>query len=109
MPVRGVFNYFFYLHADERGNTRSSIRWQTSFCPWPKGKSNCLPTCPHHLTLILNLGGSRTGEAQLRLVQLDDDRSAIHPKLKSKLDMECRKTLGSTARPRRETLFGHCF
>ena len=32
------------------------------------------------------------------------DRSSIHPKLKSKLGVECRKTLGSTARPGRETL-----
>ena len=29
------------------------------------------------------------------------DRSSIHPKLKSKLGVECRKTLGSTARPGR--------
>ena len=32
------------------------------------------------------------------------DRSSIHPKLKSKLDVECRKTLGSTARTGRQTL-----
>ena len=33
------------------------------------------------------------------------NRSTIHPKLKSKLGVQCRKTLGSTARPRRQTLF----
>ena len=37
------------------------------------------------------------------------DRSMIHPKLKSKLGVECRKTLDSTARPRRQTLFAWCF
>ena len=58
------------------------------------------------LTLILD--GSGTGEVQLgfnkNLIQLDR-RSTIHPKLKSKLDVEYRKTLDSTARPRRQTLF----
>ena len=33
------------------------------------------------------------------------DRSPIQPKLKSKLGVECRKTLDSTARPRRQMLF----
>ena len=33
------------------------------------------------------------------------NRSTIHLKLKSNLGVQCRKTLGSTARPRRQTLF----
>ena len=37
------------------------------------------------------------------------DRSSIHPKLKSWLGVECRKTLGSTARPGRETLIAQSF
>ena len=37
------------------------------------------------------------------------DRSSIHRKLKSKLGVECRKTLGSTARPGRETLIAQRF
>ena len=37
------------------------------------------------------------------------DRSSIHPKLKSKLGMECRKTLDSTARPGRQTLIAQSF
>ena len=37
------------------------------------------------------------------------DRSSIHPKLKSKLDVECRKTLGSTARTGRQTLLPKVF
>ena len=37
------------------------------------------------------------------------DRSSIHPKLKSKLDVECRKTLGSTARTGRQTLLTKVF
>ena len=37
------------------------------------------------------------------------DRSSIHRKLKSKLGVECRKTLGSTARPGRETLIDQRF
>ena len=43
----------FYLHDDEKGKTRSSFDWQTSFPPWPKGKDNYLPTCPHRLTFVL--------------------------------------------------------
>ena len=37
------------------------------------------------------------------------DRSTIHPKLKSKLGVEFRKTLGSTARPRGQMLLAWCF
>ena len=37
------------------------------------------------------------------------DLSSIHPKLKSKLGVECRKTLGSTARPGRQTLMPNVF
>ena len=39
---KGRFCIFFYLHAEERGKTSSSFRWQTSFPPWPRGKGNCL-------------------------------------------------------------------
>ena len=37
------------------------------------------------------------------------NRSSIHRKFKSKLGVECRKTLGSTARPGRETLIDQRF
>ena len=110
---KGRFCIFFYLHAGEQGKTCSSSYWQTSFPPWPRGKSKCLPTCPHRLTLVL--GWSRTGQVQLRcwwniLHSLSwTDRSPIHPKLKSKLGVEFRKTLGSTTRPRRQTLLPSVF
>ena len=64
-PERGVFELFFYLHADERGKTRSIFHCQTSFPPWPRGKGNCLPTCPRHLTLVL--GGSPTGHVESKI------------------------------------------
>ena len=57
--------HFFYLHADEQGETRSGFHWQTCFPSWRRGKGNCLPNCPHQLTSIL--GGSGTGEVKLRL------------------------------------------
>ena len=65
-PFKRVFVIFFYLHAGEQGKTRSSCHWQSTFPPWPRGKGNCLQDCPHRLTLVL--GGSRTGQVQLRLV-----------------------------------------
>ena len=37
------------------------------------------------------------------------DVSSIHRKLKSELGVECRKTLGSTARPGRQTLMPNVF
>ena len=64
-PVRGVFVFFFYLHADEQGVTRSSFHSQSTFPPWPRGKGNCLPDCPHRLTLILD--GWSTGQVHLRV------------------------------------------
>ena len=51
------------MHADEQRKTFSSFHWQMSFPPWPRGKSNCLPNCPHRLALILD--GSRTVQVQL--------------------------------------------
>ena len=67
-PFKRVFVIFFYLHAGEQGKTRSSCHWQSTFPPWPRGKGNCLQDCPHRLTLVL--GGSRTGQVQLRLVRI---------------------------------------
>ena len=106
--VRGVF-IFFYLHADEQGMIRSSSCWQSTFTPWPRGKNNSLSDFAHRLNLVLD--GS-TGQVQPQLVRILilhslswTDRSTIHPKLKSKLGVEFRKTLGSTARPRGQTLF----
>ena len=64
-PFKRVFVIFFYLHAREQGKTRSSCQWQSTFPPWPRGKGNCLQERPHRLTLVL--GGSRTGQVQLRL------------------------------------------
>ena len=94
--------------------TRSSSHWQSTFPSWPRGKNNCLPGFAHRLNLILD--GSTTGQVQpqvgenLILHSLSrTDRSTIHPKLKSKLGVEFRKTLGSTARPRGQTLFAQCF
>ena len=66
-PFKRIFVSFFYLHAREEGKTRSSCHWQSTFPPWPRGKGNCLQECPHRLTLVL--GGSRTGQVQLRLVR----------------------------------------
>ena len=113
-PFKRVFVIFFYLHAREQGKTRSSCRWQSTFPPWLRGKGNCLQDCPHRMTLIL--GGSRTGQVQLRLVGGFNshslswtDLSSIRPKLKSKLGVECRKTLGSTARTGRQTLLPKVF
>ena len=63
--LKGVFVIFFYLHVDEQGKTRSICRWQSTFPPWPRGKGNCLHDHPQRLTLVL--GGSRTGQVQLRL------------------------------------------
>ena len=67
-PFKRIFVIFFYLHAGEQGKTRSSCHWQSTFPPWPRGKGNCLQDCPHRLTLVL--GGSRTGQVQLRLVRI---------------------------------------
>ena len=67
-PFKRFFLIFFYLHAREQGKTRSSCRWQSTFPPWPRGKGNCLQDCPHRMTLIL--GGSRTGQVQLRLMRI---------------------------------------
>ena len=67
-PFKRVFVIFFYLHAGEQGKTCSSCHWQSTFPPWPRGKGNCLQDCPHRLTLVL--GGSRTGQVQLRLVRI---------------------------------------
>ena len=67
-PFKRVFVFFFYLHAREQRKTRSSCRWQSTFPPWPRGKGNCLQDCPHRLTLVL--GGSRTGQVQLRLARI---------------------------------------
>ena len=67
-PFKRVFVIFFYLHAREQGKTRSNCRWQSTFPPWPRGKGNCLQDCPHRLTLVL--GGSRTGQVQLRLARI---------------------------------------
>ena len=113
-PFKRVFVIFFYLHAREQGKTRSSCRWQSTFPPWLRGKGNCLQDCPDRMTLIL--GGSRTGQVQLRLVWGFNshslswtDLSSIRPKLKSKLGVECRKTLGSTARTGRQTLLPKVF
>ena len=64
-PFKRIFVIFFYLHAGEQGKTRSSCRWQSTFPPWPRGEGNCLQDCPHRLTLVL--GGSRTGQVQLRV------------------------------------------
>ena len=44
--------------------TRWSFHWQSTFPPWLRGKGDCLPHCTNHLTLIL--GGSSTGQVQLR-------------------------------------------
>ena len=65
-PFKRVFVIFFYLHAREQGKTRSSCHWQSTFPPWPRGKGNCLQERPHRLVL----GGSRTGQVQLRLVRI---------------------------------------
>ena len=67
--MRGVFVFFFNLHADKQGKTCSSLQGQISFPPWPRGKGYCLPTCSHRLTLIL--GGSVTFQVQLRFGKLD--------------------------------------
>ena len=66
-PFKRVFVIFFYLHAREQGKTRSSCHWQSTFPPWPRGKGNCLQERPHRLVV---LGGSRTGQVQLRLVRI---------------------------------------
>ena len=96
MPVRGVFVIFFYLHADEHGKTRSTLHLQTSFPPWPRGKGKL------SFDLSTSFDFSFRGIADR---SSPSDRSPIHPKLKSKLGVECRKTLSSTARPRRQTLW----
>ena len=77
-------------------------------------KATVLRTHPSRLTLIL--GGSRTGQVQLKLGEGFNshslswpDLSLNHPKLKSKLGVVCAKTLGSTAGPRRQTLMPKVF
>ena len=110
-PFKRVFVIFFYLHAREEGKTRLSCRWQSTFPPWPRGKGNCLRDCPHRFWVVRGQVKSNWGwwwgfnSHSLSWT----DRSSIHRKLKSKLGVECRKTLGSTARPGRETLIDQRF
>ena len=109
-PFKRVFVIFFYLHAREQGKTRSSCRWQSTFPPWPRGKGNCLQDCPHRFWVVRGQVKSNWGWRGFNSHSLSwTDRSSIHPKLKSKLDVECRKTLGSTARTGRQTLLTNVF
>ena len=109
-PFKRVFVIFFYLHAREQRKTRSSCRWQSTFPPWPRGKGNCLQDCPHRFWVVRGQVKSNWGWRGFNSHSLSwTDRSSIHPKLKSKLDVECRKTLGSTARTGRQTLLPKVF
>ena len=107
--VRGVF-IIFYLHADEQGMTRSRSHWQSTFPPWPRGKNDCLfgllTSFEFDFGWIVDRSSPTSVGENLILRSLSwTDRSTIHQKLKSKLGVEFRKTLGSSARPRGQTLF----
>ena len=109
-PFKRVFVIFFYLHAREQRKTRSTCRWHSTFPPWPRGKGNCLQDCPHRFWVVRGQVKSNWGWRGFNSHSLSwTDRSSIHPKLKSKLDVECRKTLGSTARTGRQTLLPKVF
>ena len=57
--------------------------------PWPRGKDNCLD---------FDFGWIEDRSSSTEFGKnFNSDRCSIHPKLKSKLGVECRKTLGSTA------------
>ena len=60
-PIRGVFVIYLFACLWAR-NDPFEFSLASVFPPWPRDKGNCPPHGLHHLTL----GGSRTGQVQLR-------------------------------------------